>query len=106
MEDRSSRPGYVRRSDLAGSLDGHRISNLHGDIAARLGLDNVYGDHRERYPYVSLGDPAGRRPALIVLPDEPYPFSASDGPEMCPRHQVAGRRPQPDLVRALACHCP
>jgi len=60
-----------------------------GDIAARLGLDNVYGDHPERYPHVSLGDLAGRRPALIVLPDEPYPFSASDGPEMFPRHQVA-----------------
>ena len=25
-----------------------------GDIAARLGLDNVYGDHPEHYPHVSL----------------------------------------------------
>jgi hypothetical protein len=60
-----------------------------GDIAARLGLDNVYGDHPERYPHVSLGDVAVHRPALIVLPDEPYPFSTADGPEMFPRHQVA-----------------
>ncbi len=32
---------------------------------------------------------AARRPALIVLPGEPYSFSANDGPEMFPRHQVA-----------------
>jgi ABC-type Fe3+-hydroxamate transport system substrate-binding protein len=60
-----------------------------GDIAARLGLRNVYGDHPERYPHVSLGDLAARRPELIVLPDEPYRFSAEDGPEMFPRQRVA-----------------
>jgi hypothetical protein len=60
-----------------------------GDIAARLGLDNVYGTHPERYPHVSLDDLAARRPELIVLPDEPYRFSAGDGPEMFPRHRVA-----------------
>ncbi len=43
----------------------------------------------ERYPHVSLDDLAARRPSLIVLPDEPYPFSANDGPEIFPRHQVA-----------------
>jgi ABC-type Fe3+-hydroxamate transport system substrate-binding protein len=60
-----------------------------GDIAARLGLDNVYGNHPERYPRVSLDDLAARRPELIVLPDEPYRFSAEDGPEMFPRQRVA-----------------
>jgi ABC-type Fe3+-hydroxamate transport system substrate-binding protein len=60
-----------------------------GDIAARLGLDNVYGSHPERYPHVSLDDLAARRPELIVLPDEPYRFSADDGPEMFPRQRVA-----------------
>ena len=60
-----------------------------GDIAARLGLDNVYGDHPERYPHVDLGDIAARQPDLIVLPDEPYAFSADDGPEMFPGHRVA-----------------
>ena len=55
-----------------------------GDIAARLGLDNVYGDHPGRYPRVGLDDLAARQPALVVLPDEPYPFSAGDGPEMFP----------------------
>jgi ABC-type Fe3+-hydroxamate transport system substrate-binding protein len=52
------------------------------DIAARLGLDNVYRDQPERYPHVSLEDMTARGPELIVLPDEPYAFSPADGPEM------------------------
>jgi ABC-type Fe3+-hydroxamate transport system substrate-binding protein len=60
-----------------------------GDLAARLGLDNVYADHPERYPHVDLDDLAARNPELIVLPDEPYAFSASDGPEMFPRQRAA-----------------
>jgi ABC-type Fe3+-hydroxamate transport system substrate-binding protein len=60
-----------------------------GDMAARLGLENVYGDHPGRYPHVSLDDLAARRPDLIVLPDEPYAFSADDGPEMFARQRVA-----------------
>jgi ABC-type Fe3+-hydroxamate transport system substrate-binding protein len=60
-----------------------------GDLADRLGLDNVYADHPERYPHVDLDDLAARRPELIVLPDEPYTFSESDGPEMFPRYRVA-----------------
>jgi hypothetical protein len=60
-----------------------------GDIAARLGLDNVYRDHPERYPHIDLADLAARQPALIVLPDEPYQFSRDDGPEMFPRQRVA-----------------
>ena len=60
-----------------------------GDIAARLGLDNVYGGHRERYPRVDVGDVAERGTDLVVLPDEPYPFSADDGPEMFTGRRVA-----------------
>jgi ABC-type Fe3+-hydroxamate transport system substrate-binding protein len=60
-----------------------------GDLAARLGLDNVYGGHPERYPHVSLEDLAARQPDVIVLPDEPYPFRAGDGPEMFPGQRVA-----------------
>ena len=69
-----------------------------GDLAGRLGLDNVYADQAGRYPRadqagryprVDLAELAARRPSLIVLPDEPYPFSAVDGPEMFPDHQVA-----------------
>jgi ABC-type Fe3+-hydroxamate transport system substrate-binding protein len=60
-----------------------------GDLAARLGLDNVYADHPERYPHVTLDELAAREPALIVLPDEPYAFTAADGPEMFPGRPVA-----------------
>ena len=60
-----------------------------GDLAARLGLDNVYADDPGRYPHVDLPDLQARGPSLIVLPDEPYPFSAQDGPEMFPGHRVA-----------------
>ena len=60
-----------------------------GDVAARLGLDNVYRDHAERYPHVSLDDLTARGPELIVLPDEPYAFSPADGPEMFPGVRVA-----------------
>ena len=60
-----------------------------GDVAARLGLDNVYGADPGRYPHVTLDDLMARRPELIVLPDEPYAFSPDDGPEMFPGHRVA-----------------
>jgi len=60
-----------------------------GDLSARLGLDNVYGDDPGRYPHISLADLAARQPGLIVLPDEPYPFSADDGPEAFPCYPVA-----------------
>ena len=52
-----------------------------GNLASRLGLDNVYGDHRERYPHVEVADILSRRPDVVILPDEPYEFSATDGPE-------------------------
>jgi ABC-type Fe3+-hydroxamate transport system substrate-binding protein len=60
-----------------------------GDVAARLGLDNVYGDHAERYPRVELAGIRDREPDLVVLPDEPYPFAAADGPEAFPHSRVA-----------------
>lgn len=60
-----------------------------GDIASRLGLDNVYGSHPDRYPQVSLEDLSERHPELIVLPDEPYRFTAGDGPEMFDGRRVA-----------------
>ncbi|MGP7999974.1 MAG: helical backbone metal receptor [Streptosporangiaceae bacterium] len=60
-----------------------------GDLAARLGLDNVYGGHAARYPRIDLADLAARQPEIVVLPSEPYPFSAADGPEMFPRLRVA-----------------
>jgi hypothetical protein len=50
----------------------------------RLGLANVYADDPGRYPRIALEDLVALQPDLIVLPDEPYPFSPGDGPEMVP----------------------
>ncbi|WP_219415081.1 helical backbone metal receptor [Pseudonocardia nigra] len=53
-----------------------------GAVLARLGLDNVLADDPERYPRF---DPAALPPHdLVVLPDEPYLFTADDGPEAFP----------------------
>jgi ABC-type Fe3+-hydroxamate transport system substrate-binding protein len=53
-----------------------------GDVLARLGVDNVLADSTDRYPKVDL---AALPPHdLVVLPDEPYRFSADDGPEAFP----------------------
>lgn len=60
-----------------------------GDLAVRLGLDNVYGNHVGRYPHVSVGDLVACRADMVVLPDEPYAFSTDDGPEMFRRQRVA-----------------
>jgi ABC-type Fe3+-hydroxamate transport system substrate-binding protein len=53
-----------------------------GDVLRRLGVDNVLGDSPERYPRLELG----QLPAvdLVVLPDEPYEFTETDGPEAFP----------------------
>jgi len=51
-----------------------------GDVAARLGWRNVLGDSRDRYPHVEVAD-LDREGVTVLLPDEPYVFSADDGPE-------------------------
>ncbi|MDN5747353.1 MAG: helical backbone metal receptor [Pseudonocardia sp.] len=53
-----------------------------GALLHRLGVDNVLADDPERYPRI---DPAALPPHdLVVLPDEPYLFTADDGPESFP----------------------
>jgi len=67
-----------------------------GAVLARLGVDNVLaddspGEYTERYPRI---DPATLPPHdLVVLPDEPYLFTADDGPEAfaAPSVLVSGR---------------
>ena len=56
-------------------------STFAGDLLSRLGLDNVFADSAERYPKVDLEEVRERSPQVVVLPDEPYVFSADDGPE-------------------------
>jgi ABC-type Fe3+-hydroxamate transport system substrate-binding protein len=57
------------------------------DVLARLGLVNVYGDAADRYPRPALADIPDSD--VVVLPDEPYAFSAGDGPEAFPGRPCA-----------------
>ncbi len=65
-----------------------------GDLLDRLGYDNVFGStpegsglagasgaSPERYPHVEVADIIAASPDLVILPDEPYVFTADDGPE-------------------------
>jgi ABC-type Fe3+-hydroxamate transport system substrate-binding protein len=54
------------------------------DLLARLGVSNVFGSHSGRYPAVPVGEIAAAEPDVVLLPDEPYPFQAGDGPEAFP----------------------
>ncbi|MBL7494549.1 cobalamin-binding protein [Frankia sp. AgB1.9] len=62
-----------------------------GDVLARLGVDNVLAGHAERYPRITIADLPAHD--LVVLPDEPYAFSPTDGPEAftAPSVCVSGR---------------
>ncbi|MGC5344938.1 helical backbone metal receptor [Streptomyces sp. DT171] len=55
-----------------------------GDLLARLGVRNAYADHAERYPRMPLDEMTSAGADLVVLPDEPYRFTAHDGPEVFP----------------------
>lgn len=53
-----------------------------GDVLARIGVDHVLTGHPERYPRIDPEQVAEHTPyELVVLPDEPYRFTADDGPE-------------------------
>lgn len=44
------------------------------DMLRACGGENIFLDHPKRYPTVNLGEVAARRPEVILLPDEPFPF--------------------------------
>jgi len=62
-----------------------------GAVLARLGIENVLADSPERYPRFDPADLPEHD--LVVLPDEPYRFTAEDGPEAfsAPAVLVSGR---------------
>jgi ABC-type Fe3+-hydroxamate transport system substrate-binding protein len=62
-----------------------------GDVLARLGVDHVLSGSAERYPRFEPEELP--RLDLVVLPDEPYRFTADDGPEAfaAPSALVDGR---------------
>ncbi|WKX69423.1 helical backbone metal receptor [Streptomyces sp. XD-27] len=55
-----------------------------GDLLARLGVEHLFRSHSERYPRIPLDELRARGADLVVLPDEPYRFTAEDGPEAFP----------------------
>ncbi|MFI6655669.1 helical backbone metal receptor [Streptomyces sp. NPDC050523] len=55
-----------------------------GDVLSRLGVDHLYAAHPDRYPRVPVEELRAAAPDVVVLPDEPYRFTAGDGPEAFP----------------------
>ncbi len=60
-----------------------------GDLLARLGVSNLYAGHQDRYPRIDIAELRSAPADLVVLPDEPYRFTASDGPETFPGSRTA-----------------
>ncbi|MFE3784330.1 helical backbone metal receptor, partial [Amycolatopsis sp. NPDC059090] len=79
-----------------------------GDVLRRVGIENVYSGHSERYPRPSLEELQKTGADLVVLPDEPYEFTQDDGPGFFPEMRpvlVSGRYLTwygPSLVDAYA----
>lgn len=68
------------------------------DLLARLGWSNAFAgpdaDPGDRYPHVGLEQVDRSDIDLVLLPDEPYEFTADDGPEAfarVPTRLVSGR---------------
>lgn len=55
--------------------------NFTTDLVRRLGWQNLYASHPERYPHVDVGELDSLGASVVLLPDEPYQFTAEDGPE-------------------------
>lgn len=69
-------------------------STFTGDLARRLGWGNVFAGHDERYPHVGLDEIDQADADVVLLPDEPYAFSADDGPDAfvhTPTRLLSGR---------------
>ncbi len=60
-----------------------------GDLLARLGVTNMYAGHPDRYPRIEIEELLAADADVVVLPDEPYRFTASDGPEAFPGSRTA-----------------
>jgi ABC-type Fe3+-hydroxamate transport system substrate-binding protein len=63
------------------------------DLLDRAGLANVLADRDGRYPPVDVAEIDHAGADVVLLPDEPYVFTADDGPECfsTPTRLVSGR---------------
>ncbi len=57
-------------------------------MLASIGVRNVFADHADTYPTVTIDEVVDRAPELILLPSEPYPFKV--------RHVAEWRDALPD----------
>jgi ABC-type Fe3+-hydroxamate transport system substrate-binding protein len=65
-----------------------------GDLLRRRGYANVFAGHADRYPKVELAEIDADGVDVVLLPDEPYVFTESDGPEAftrVPTRLISGR---------------
>src|ERR671919_2333022 len=62
------------------------------DVLRVCGAANVFGDARDRYPTVTLDEVAARRPAVILLPDEPFRFRAIHARDFDAHHEMPAVR--------------
>ena len=69
------------------------------DLLAQAGIANLFAEAAARYPRVSLEEVAARDPEIVLLPDEPYRFTADDARELS-RGALAATR----AARAGAIH--
>jgi ABC-type Fe3+-hydroxamate transport system substrate-binding protein len=67
------------------------------DVLRTCGGENVCGSST-RYPFVELEEIEDLKPEVVLLPDEPYPFSAEDLPEFYALDIPAAREDRVHLV--------
>jgi ABC-type Fe3+-hydroxamate transport system substrate-binding protein len=63
-------------------------------LLEHLGVANVFADAPARYPEVTLAEAAARRPDVVLLPSEPYPFAErhlAEAAEVAPAVLVDGQ---------------
>jgi ABC-type Fe3+-hydroxamate transport system substrate-binding protein len=60
-----------------------------GDLLERLGCVNAFAHDSARYPTVEVAALDAMGLDVVLLPDEPYEFSATDGPDAFGRTPVA-----------------
>jgi hypothetical protein len=77
-----------------------------GDLLRRLGWHNVHAEHDDCYPCVDLAGLDRARADVVLLPDEPYVFTAEDGPEVFTHFDRARQRTPAHLVWALSHRFP
>jgi ABC-type Fe3+-hydroxamate transport system substrate-binding protein len=93
--DEAAWPGWIEATIAAGGARRRGVvlvwrrpwMTANGDtygssVLDALGVDNVWARDPQRYPEITLADIAGAAPDLVLLPDEPYAFSARHVPDV------------------------